>query len=57
MRSTVWPLTWVTDFQLCVDIVELQRTLTSIDQNGFLLISVTQDAGVYTVFFRRPFNG
>lgn len=45
----------ITDFEPCADTEELATTLQCIDDNGYTLMSVTQDAsGVYTVFFRRP---
>lgn len=45
----------ITDFELCADTAELAKALRSIDDNGYYLSVVTQDAsGVYTVFFRRP---
>lgn len=45
----------ITDFELCADTAELAKTLRCIDDNGYFLSGVTQDAsGVYTIFFRRP---
>lgn len=43
------------DFELAEDLDELQRILSSINLNGWQLVSVTQDIGMcYTVFFGRP---
>lgn len=45
----------ITDFERCADAEELAATLRCIDDSGYYLTGVTQDAsGVYTVFFRRP---
>lgn len=43
------------DFELCADTGELKQTLRCIDDNGYTMVTVTQDgAGTYTVFFCRP---
>lgn len=45
----------ITDFERCTDTSELADTLRCIDDSGYEMSGVTQDAsGVYTVFFRRP---
>lgn len=45
----------ITDFERCADVEELAATLRCIDDSGYYLTEITQDAsGVYTVFFRRP---
>lgn len=45
----------ITDFERCADAEELAMTLRYMNENGYILVTVTQDAsGVYTVFFRRP---
>lgn len=52
------PFKYVNDFDLCADTDELKQTLRCIDDNGYTMVSVTQDAsGTYTVFFRRPVIG
>lgn len=45
----------ITDFERCADDKELAATLRCIDERGYYMSGVTQDAsGEYTVFFRRP---
>lgn len=44
----------ICDFDLAEDTEELQNILSSINSNNWQLIAVTQDKGMYTVFFRRP---
>ena len=42
------------DFELAEDIDELQKIISSINHAGWQLVAVTQDEGLYTVFFGRP---
>ena len=42
------------DFELAWDTDELKKILRVITQSGWTLVSVTQDEGLYTVFFGRP---
>ena len=39
------------DFEQCLGVVELANTLQEINEFGCRLITVTQDGGIYTVFF------
>lgn len=36
---------------------ELQKVLTTINDYGYTLITVSQYEHTYTIFFRRPANG
>lgn len=45
------------DYEFCSTRSDLQRVMESINQNGYELVSVTQDINCYTVFFRRPVRG
>lgn len=45
------------DFQLCVGLVELKRTISEINRTNCLIRAVTQDGEIYTVFFERPAYG
>ena len=45
---------YIHDFELCDNPGDLARALMYINRNGYMLVSITQDAsGKYTVFFRR----
>lgn len=46
-------LTYIYDYDFCVGKDELNQTMREINQRGFELLSVTQTAGAYTIFFRR----
>jgi hypothetical protein len=45
------------DFVHCDGDAALQDVIGTINQNGYELISVTQQEHTYTVFFRRPADG
>ena len=42
------------DFEICVGVDELKRSIRLINDAGWRIIAMTQDDGVYTVLFRRP---
>ena len=48
---------FVYDFECCCSVSELKETVKYINEQRFVLISVTQYDHVYTVFFRRMLNG
>lgn len=49
-----YSLTWITDFETCENMQQLEEVMSIINRNQYQLISVTQDSfDVYRVFFRR----
>lgn len=45
---------WVTDYETCETIEQLETVMATINRNQYQLISVTQDSrDVFRVFFRR----
>lgn len=48
---------FVYDFEFCGTVAELKETVNYINEQRFVLISVTQYDDTYTVFFRRMLHG
>ena len=46
------------DYELCISWRQVAAVIEEINQNGWVLVSVTSDhAGNWTVFFGRPADG
>lgn len=45
---------WITDYETCETIEQLEVVMSTINRNQYQLVSVTQDSrDVFRVFFRR----
>ena len=54
---TLASVRFVYDFEFCGTVAELKETVNYINEQRFILVSVTQSDDTYTVFFRRMLNG
>lgn len=49
-----YSLMWITDFETCENMQQLEEVMSIINRNQYQLISVTQDSkDIFRVFFRR----